>query len=271
MIGLLGSLFFISRTKPDFPVDAVLSPKRSSVPSVSARQAEAAFPAYSTEAETLPQSERASVGGNSASETKIDNALPPPPSGDYDLVLSSAQIAALIEARYGVLFQSLKLPPERVARLRTLLADRLQAAVDAANSSIFIGMDPIRDLSIIQHAIEEVQAPFDDTLRNELGESGFAAYREADRTLRERILMRDFAGLLATREPLQPAQESQLMEILKKSPGAEPLTDLNRVIYGSVNERARISDQAAVAAAAVLSKSQLEAFQELQRRWPGEK
>lgn len=197
--------------------------------------------------------------------------LPPPPSGDYDVTLTVEQIDAIVEARYGGLFRSVGLPSDRLARLRALLTDRQQTTIDAANSALLTGLDPIRDLLTIRHAIEQVQTPFDATLRTELGESVFAAYRDIDSTTRERNSVGDLARLLAaTNEPLRPGQEKQVMQILKSSPGPDSPVDINRAIYGGINDRARISDPAVAAAATVLSPRQLEFFRQLQRHWSAE-
>lgn len=206
-------------------------------------------------------------GGN-PERAVVEFALPLSPSGDFDLSLTEEQIAALVEAQYGGVFPSLGLPPERLARLRVLLAERQQAAVDAANSALMVGINPIRELGTIRRAIEQAQAPIDAALRGELGDSVFAACREAAGSRRELNSVADLARLLAeTGEPLEPEQAKQMLLILRSSPSWDQPMDIDRLIYGGINDRARISDHAAAAAGKVLSPPQMERLRQLQRHW----
>ena len=224
-----------------------------------------------TDASALPAAIPASYGlpfppGGVVSSAAAEIELPQPPTGDYEMNLTAGQIDALVEKRYGGLFQSLGLPPGQLARLRALLGERQQATIDAANSALQTGLNPDRDLSVILGAIGQAQAAVDMTLRNELGETILAACRDFDRTLCERNAVRDFARLIAiTGEALAPEQQKQLVQILKNSPAQNPQEDMDRAIFGGINTRARISDQAIAEAAAILPPRQVELLRELQR------
>lgn len=203
---------------------------------------------------------------SAVSQSVVEINLPPPPSGDYELNLTAEQINATVEKRYGGLFQSLGLPPEQLARLRWLLAERQQASVDAANAALQAGVNPVRELPTIRSAIDEAEASIDSILRNEMGESVFNACRDFDRTLRERNLVGDFSRLLAvTGEPLQPELDRQVVQILKNFPAKDAPMDVDRAIFGGIKTRARISAQAMTEAATVLSPRQLEILRQLQR------
>ncbi len=201
-------------------------------------------------------------------QAMVEIALPLPPSGDYELELTAEQINAMVESKYGKLFQALGLPPEQSARLRSLLAERQQATVDAANAALLNGLNPITDLSIIRRAIEQAQSAIDTTLRGELGEPVFAVYRDFDRTLKERNSVGDFARLLAvTPEPLRQEQEIQMLQILRNSSDAALPADIGQAIFGDINTRAQISEQATAATAKILSPHQRDLFRQLQQHW----
>jgi hypothetical protein len=193
------------------------------------------------------------------------SSLPPPPTGDYDLTLSPERIAAVVEARYGGLFPSLGLSAARLGRLRTLLGERQQLTIDAANAALLFGLNPIRDLPEILLGIERFQAGADSAIRDEFGEAIFAVYRDFESTLRERNSVADLRRLVeADQEPLRLEQEERLIRLLRESPARGSPLNLGSVIYGGLNERAPISAQALAAARAVLSPLQWERLRQLQ-------
>ncbi len=271
VLGVLGGGMIFFQAGPNFPRDTARSPRPADGPDagdltvLAAPHSSAVRPAIAVA--DLAQSPTRISLGSAIPPAAVEVSLLPPPSGDFDLTLTAEQINALVETRYSGLFHALGLPADRLARLRALLAERQQATVDAANAALMVGLNPIRDLTTIRRAIEEVQAPIDAALRDELGEPVFAACRDADSAIRERNSTGDLARLLAgTSEPLRPEQEKQVMQILKNSPGQEFPMDMDRAIYGGINDRARISDQTVAAAAKVLSPRQLERFRQLQQR-----
>lgn len=270
---LAGSSGFFFQSAPNFPTDTTPSPPPTNPSAIRPNPDEATAPA-ATDASALPPAIPATYQlpslvqpSSVVAPAPVEIELPPPPSGDYELNLTAEQISAIVEKRYAGLFQALGLPPERLARLRSLLVERQQATVDAANAALLVGINPVRELLTIRHAIAQYQAEIDTSLRNELGESVFAAYRDFDRTLGERNSVGDFARLLAaTSEPLRPEQEAQVMQILKNFPGWDSPVDFARAIYGGIDARARISEQAVAAATTVLSPRQLELFRQIQQR-----
>lgn len=277
VLGALTAGLWLWHTAPNFP------PKTPALPPSTHPRATTPVPNESVESaapdpSALPPARSATSqspsplsAGSTISPATLEASLPPPPSGDYDLTLTPSQIDAIVETRYQGLFQSLDLSSEQLARLHALLAERQQVTVDAANAALFFGLNPVRELSAIRDAVEQFQAGIDTTLRGEFGEAVFAAYREFDSTVRERNSAGDFARLLAAaREPLRSGQEKQVVQILKNFPGWDPPPDLDRVIYGGIKDRARISDQAVAAAATTLSPRQLELLRELQQRWAAE-
>ncbi|HEX2851594.1 MAG TPA: hypothetical protein VHO24_00040 [Opitutaceae bacterium] len=202
----------------------------------------------------------------SAKTVDAEIALPLPPSGDFELTLTAAQISAIVERRYGAFFLSLSLPPDRLVRLRSLLIERQQVTIDAANAALLFGLNPVRDLPVIQRAIQEFQTAVDTKLREEFGDAAFTAYRDFDLTLRERNSVGDFAQrLAATAEPLRPEQEKELLLLLKNSPAEEISRNIDQAIFGGLNERAPITKETIASAARVLSPRQLEIFQTLQQ------
>ena len=277
VIGLFAGALGLFRNVPSFFRSPALASSRTSPPAAGPIRGEATARAVG-EAQELPSASPASheasasfPSSGSASRAPVEIDLPEPPTGDYELNLTSAQIGAIVEARYGSFFQSLELPPEQLARLRALLGERQQATIDAANSALQTGLNPNRDLSVILGAVEEAQAAVDTTLRNELEETILAACRDFDRTLCERNAVDDFARLVAmTGEALPMEQQKQLVRILKNSPVRNSQEDMDLAIFGGMNTRARISDPAIAEAATILTPRQMELLRELQRSWADE-
>lgn len=202
---------------------------------------------------------------NEAAPITVD--LPPPPSGDYELTLSAERIAALVDAKYASLFPSLGLSPAQLSRLRALLLERQQTTIDAANAALLFGLNPVRDLPEIIRGLERFQSGIDARIRDEFGNATFSAYREFDATFRERNSVADLHRVLETdREQLRPEQEARLIHLMKNSPARSFSENLASAIYGGLNERAPISDQALAAAGDLLSPRQQERLRELQAR-----
>jgi hypothetical protein len=266
--------FFLSRQKAQESRPEAISSSSSGFPAIGRTVANPTTPRRSTSLPAVPAADQspaptATTSSVPASATEVN--LPAPPSGDFELAATKEEIKALVEMRYGELLRALALPQERQDRFRALLIERQEVTIDAANAAILFGLNPVRDLPAIQRAIEQFQSPIDTTLRNEFGESVFAAYRDFDQTIRERNSVTLFARQLAAfHEALRPEQEKQMMQILKKFPGPDFPTDIDGVIYGRVRERARIGEQAVAAAAEVLSPRQLEVFRQLAQREPSE-
>lgn len=194
-----------------------------------------------------------------------ESPLPSAPSGDFETNLSPEQVAVLVERRYAALFRNLELPAPDLARLRELLIERQQAAIDAANSAILVGVNPVRDPATIHRVVTLAQAEIDAAIARELGESVLAACAESDRALPARNAVAELSrALAATAQPLRPEQEKQLERILVNFRGAETAPDIDRTIFGGINTRAALTDQAVVASAQILSAAQLQQWRELQ-------
>lgn len=274
---LLAGFIVFFQTKPNFPP----APRRSAphaYPLAIKANPDEATGSVATDAAVSPPaipltdpSPSLALPDALVSQAAVEIVLPPPPSGDYELNLTAEQISVIVEKRYGEFFQSLGLPPEQLARLRSFLVERQQATVDAANAAVLSGVNPARELLTIRNAIGPVQDTIDTALRHELGEAVFTAYRDFDSTLCERNLVGDFSRLLvATGEPLPPEMEKQVIQLLKTFPGEDAPVDMDRAIFGGINTRARISEQAVAESAKVLSPLQLELLRLLQQHWAAE-
>ena len=206
------------------------------------------------------------TAGNKSGGASAEVELPAAPTGDYELNLSPEQLAGIVEKRYGPLLRTLPLPTDRLARFRSLLTERQQASVDAANAALLVGMNPVRETAAIRLAIDSVQEPVDATLRAEFGAAIFSAYREYDQTLGERNAVEELSRSLVVRgETLRPEQEKQLVQILKSGAPRSPGETIDRAIYGATDVRAPVTEKAVAAAARVLSPHQLAEFRKLQQ------
>jgi chorismate mutase len=191
--------------------------------------------------------------------------LPLAPSGDYEMAISDSELQAIVEARYGPMVRSLALAPAAGARLFELLTERQHAAIDVANAAMVAGLNPIRDLAVIQQAIALAEADVDADIAREHGASVVTACRDFESTRTERNTV-DQLTRAATDlgDPLTAAQQQRLIVVLRNTAAPAP-DDINSAIFGRLNGRIPLGTKALAAAAPELSPRQLEALRQLAR------
>ena len=120
-----------------------------------------------------------------------------------------------VDEKYAALFKKLKLSPEALTQLQTLLADRQGAFADAmmaANAQGLTGQDARQVAGEVARA---TQKDIDASIKNLLGPQGFNQLKNYERTLPERAVVDQLAQRLSyTSTPLSPRQQEQLVQTL---------------------------------------------------------
>jgi hypothetical protein len=124
------------------------------------------------------------------------------------------QQRALLDTMYGPLFKSLNLTPEQETTFKDLLAKQQGQAMELA-ADLISGDKAKRDA-----AMKEISAQTqltDDLIRNLLGESGYATYKEYQGSLGDRMALQQFNQSPAGADgALSDAQSQSLLQIMSE-------------------------------------------------------
>lgn len=130
------------------------------------------------------------------------------------------QQEARIERRYGALFKDLQLPPDQLASLKTLLAERENAGRDVWTTAIAEGVNP-RDRESREQLREltaQFQAEVDNNIKNTVGPNVLAAIEQYNATGPQRNTVEDISErLVDLGQPLNDSQARQLTAILAET------------------------------------------------------
>ncbi len=174
---------------------------------------------------------------------------------------------ARIEQRYGALFKQLNLPAEKVAELKTMLAERENAMRDVMTTAAAQGLNPRNNRDELRQLANDMQAEVDNTIKNSLGENVLTALNTYNNTSAQRSTVNDLSQKLAySSTPLNDTQSQMLTTILTETgesqgqggqggPGGQ---------WGGRNNTVLITDATLARAQAVLMPSQVEALKKLQ-------
>jgi hypothetical protein len=196
----------------------------------------------------------------------------------FQRALNLQQRSAL-DARYSALFRSLRLGPEQLERLKSLLLDKQNVPLDVLSAARSGGPGALQDRSAITRLMSESTAEVDAALRESLGEAGYAEYQRFEQTLPQRQLVEQLSQRLSYSDaPLNDVQSEQLIRILAetapKRPAENAVTQaLTFSLGGSAastvllgGAAVAISDEAVARSQGVLAPSQIVALRELQAR-----
>lgn len=185
--------------------------------------------------------------------------------------LMQLQQKAQLDSRYAALFKSLNLSPDQLDKLKNLLVERQSAPQDVLAAARAQGIDPRSDPTGMQKMIASTQADVDASIKQALGDQGYAQYQQYQQTLPQRGVVNQLQQSLSyTSAPLTDTQSSQLVQILAQtSPAASNAAAEARAaflppgVFGSINSTP-ITNQAITLAQGVLAPSQVAALQQLQ-------
>jgi hypothetical protein len=167
-------------------------------------------------------------------------------------LLSIAARQVDLAITHGPFFRTHRLTPEQIEKLTGLLARHDAKLEDVAAVARARGLRP-NDSAIValrNEALSELRAPGTELL----GESGYAALQEYERTVPVRAFVGKLAGLAAlSDDPLTPVQAEDLTRVL--STASSTYVHGGTAVLGGVNWT-----QADAAALAILSPTQFEIF-----------
>jgi hypothetical protein len=201
--------------------------------------------------------------------------------------LMAIQQKGQIDARFAALFKKLGLPPDKLAQLKALLADKLSAPIDVLSAAGPQGVDPMRNPQEFSKLIQDTQSELDEKIKSLLAPAGFAQYQNYVQTEPQRAVVSQLQQSLSYSDTqISPAQADQLVQILadtatNRAGGASSFAASAAVIVmapGSQGPVPRsidgngprgagpITDEAIARAQSVLSAPQVQALQEIQQQ-----
>jgi hypothetical protein len=130
------------------------------------------------------------------------------------------QQRAMLDTMYGPLFKQLNLTPEQETAFKDLLAKQQAQAMELAGD-LMSGDKAKREAAMKEITAQNQQT--DDAIRNLLGESGYASYKDYQDTMSDRMAMQQFNQSLAgAGGALSDAQSQALLQILTEERRGTP-------------------------------------------------
>ena len=159
---------------------------------------------------------------------------------------------ARIEQRYGALFKQLNLPAEKIAELKTMLAERENAMRDVMASAAAQGLNPRESRDELRQLAADMQAEVDNSIKTTFGDSVLTSLNTYNNNAPQRATINDLSQkLVYSSQPLNDTQSQMLTTILAET--------------GQQNGRTTLVTDATIARAqGVLMPSQVEALKKLQ-------
>ena len=159
---------------------------------------------------------------------------------------------ARLDQRYGALFKQLNLPPDKLAALKTLLAERENAGREVWASAAAQGLNPRDNRDELRKLTDDLQSEVDKNIEAQLGASVVTALDTYNATSSQRNTVNDLTQKLSySGQTLNDSQAQQLTKILAET--------------GTQNGRSTgITDATITRAAGVLTTAQLNELKRLQ-------
>jgi hypothetical protein len=175
--------------------------------------------------------------------------------------LMSLRARGNLDARYAQLFKQLGLSPTQLQRFQQLLIDKQNTSRDVMAAMRSQGLTPGRENGDQMRAlIQNANAEIDAQIRAEFGESTLVRYQTYEQTMPQRTLVERVQQRLSySGTALSEQQASSLIGILAQT---SPASNRSR---GPGTGSVSITDASIAQAQTVLSASQLNVLQELQR------
>ena len=159
---------------------------------------------------------------------------------------------ARVEQRYGALFKQLNLPADKIATLKTLLAERENANREVFASAAAQGLNPRDNRDELRQLAAELQSEVDANIESQLGAGVLASINTYNTTAPQRSTINDLSQKLTySSQPLNDTQSQMLTTILAET-GQQ------------AGRNTLITDATIARAQGVLMPSQVEALKKLQ-------
>lgn len=173
---------------------------------------------------------------------------------------------ARIEQRYGALFKQLNLPPEKLAELKSMLAERENAMRDVMATAAAQGLNPRDNRDELRKLTSEMQAEIDNNIKTSFGDGVVNALSGYNATTAQRTTVNDLNQRLGyAAQPLNDNQAKMLTSILTETGQAS-----NQGGQGGPggqwgrNNGVLITDATITRAQGVLMPSQVEVLKKMQ-------
>jgi hypothetical protein len=151
-----------------------------------------------------------------------------------------------VDVQYAALFKKLKLTPDELARVQSLLADRQSALSDALMGARAQGLTGKEARQVANEVARATQKEINATLKEVLGSPRFNQLQNYERTAPQRATVEHLATRLSyTGAPLTPRQQDQLVQVLATQNA--PRTDENGAVIA--NRKGRVKNQPAATVA----------------------
>lgn len=136
--------------------------------------------------------------------------------------LRAVQQKTQLDARYADLFKQLvqqyNLSPQQLDQFKSLLVQRQQATMDAAQAARQNGISPQSDPQAWQDALASATSDIDSQMKSDLGDAGYNAYQTYQQTAPQRNTVNQLQQSLSyTASPLTDAQSQQLVSLLQQT------------------------------------------------------
>ncbi len=194
-------------------------------------------------AEAPPIQRATSIRNGTVTSSKIGTAdsLPGPmqamESPEMRRLMAVEQKGRL-DARYAPLFKSLGLAPSQLDRLKQLLVDKQNAAMDVMAAARAQGLTGPDSRSQIQALTQQTNSELDASIRNLLGDSAYQQFQQFDRTQQQRAIVDQLASRLSyTDSPLSSAQADQMVQLLAVNSPAPSAGNTGDIATGSASVR----------------------------------
>ena len=148
------------------------------------------------------------------------------------------------ERTYAPLFQQLHLPPDQQAQLTDLVRKRMTVLLNGGRLLLNRELDAARRADLTRQ-IDGETAGSTARIKDCLGQEHYAAFRQFERTVADRMLIDRFNRRLAgTSTALSPEQQGRLLQALADARAQFPwTTDLSRRNFETIDYDAHCSDE----------------------------
>ncbi len=145
---------------------------------------------------------------------------------------------------YAPLFQRLHLRPDQQARLTDLVRKRITAWLNGSRLLLNPKLDAARRADLTRQTDRET-AGFTARIKDCLGQEQYAAFRQFEKTVQDRMLIDRFNRRLArTSTALSPEQQGRLLQALAEARALFPwTTELSRRNFETIDYDAQCNDE----------------------------
>jgi len=201
-------------------------------------------------------------------------------AGDTGLThLTELRQQGQIDRRYGALFRHLGLGPVQLATFRELLTEEEMARFDVHRIATERGIFPGKDPTGFRQLAAETIAPFENEIKSTIGDNGYTELETYRQTLAQRITAGQLEqALQGTAAYLTEQQTEQLVELFaERAPLPVAATNVPVGMFFEADgdgatlgtdqlAGSRITDAAVTRADTILSRPQIQALRDLQRK-----